>query len=413
MAGEATISGSQAALKVLYPNGEPPKDINEQYTTLKELKKETNFVGELAYVPIQNANPQGSSSTVANAQTALYQGNYVRFALTRVSHYGLARITGEAAEAAVKDEGALVDLWENETKGAAQTEMSVTAAYLFGTGDGVLGRGLSGASGTTWTLATDFNMNYLELNMLIGAVSATGLASTVRSGSARLTGIDRRSRTVTSGSAFTSQISGLQNTDYIVRFGDNHNAGARRVIIGLDEYVKGGTSPGTLLGLNRDSDPVRLAGQAIDYAGWAMEDAIVDASAQGGFHGVGYANVAVMNNLEFANMKKSLGAKIIYDRGSGGSKNGSHSFSEVSIEGENGPIRIIADPFCPRYKCFMLRMSDFSLFTLKGWPHIQKQDGLDFLRLSSDDAFEVRWVSYGNLKCKNPGPQVKLTSFGQ
>src|SRR4051812_36488991 len=131
----ATISGSQAALKVLYPDGEIPKSINDMYVLQKRMKKDKDFVGELAYVPIQNANPQGSSADLQEAQNNVFQGNYLRFALTRVSHYGVARITGEAAEAAVKSEGAMVDLWDNETRGIATTEMSTIATYLYGTGD--------------------------------------------------------------------------------------------------------------------------------------------------------------------------------------------------------------------------------------------------------------------------------------
>jgi hypothetical protein len=128
----ATVAGSQAALKVLYPNGELPKSINEMYVLHKRLKKETDFVGELAYVPLQNANPQGSAANFTDAQASIFQGNYLRFALQRVSHFGVARVTGEAAEAAVKSEGALVDLWDNETRGIATTEMSCLATYLYG-----------------------------------------------------------------------------------------------------------------------------------------------------------------------------------------------------------------------------------------------------------------------------------------
>jgi hypothetical protein len=408
----ATLAGSQAALKILYPNGELPKDINEQYMLLKRLKKETNFTGESAYVALQNANPQGTGRTVANAQTALYQGNYVRFNLTRVSHYGLARVTGEAAQAAVKEEGALTDLWDNETKGAAQTEMNVMAAYLYGTGDATLAAldGSGAVAATTITLSSSANMNYFELNALLGAVSTTGLSPTVRTGSARVTGIDRRSRTLTSGSNWSTQITGLTNTDYLVRYGDNAASGTGYVITGLGAYVVGGTAPGTLHGLNRNTDPVRLAGQAIDYSGWAMEDAIVDASAQSGFQGIGYPNVIVANNIDVANMKKSLGAKIHFERPGG--KEGSHGFSSLTIEGEDGPVEVLADPFCPRNKAWMLRLSDFCLWSLKAAPHLQKFDGLDFLRVATEDSFEVRFAFYGNLKCKNPGPHVQLQNFG-
>jgi hypothetical protein len=407
----ATVSGSQAALKVLYPDGELPKSINDMFVFQKRLKKDTDFVGELAYVPIQNANPQGSSQDFTQAQANIYQGNYLRFALTRVQHYGIARITGEAAEAAVRTEGALVDLWDNETKGIATTEMSVMATYLYGTGDGTLGTmGGSGAvASTTITLAAGTNMNYFELNMKLKAVSATGTSPTVRTGSARVTGIDRRNRTLTTDANWSVNITGFTNADYLVRDGDQ--AGTSVVnLTGLSSYVAGGTAPGTLFSLNRNTDPVRLAGQNIDYQSWAMEDAVVDASGQAGFQGIGYPNVLLLNNIEFANLKKSLGSKINFYRP--GSSEGKYSFSDVVIEGENGPIELLPDPFCPRQKAFLVSMDKFSLFSLKAAPHLAKYDGIEFLRRPDADAYEVRFAFYGNLKCKNPGPHVQLTNFG-
>ncbi len=410
----ATIAGSTAAMKVLYPNGELPKSINETFTTLKRLKKETEFVGELAYVPIQNANPQGSSAVFATAQANIRQGSYLRSALTRVQHHGVARVTGEAAEAAVKSEGALVDLWDNETRGCATTEMASLATYLFGTGNAVIGQILSGVATTTVTLTTDANMNYFELGMTLRVLAnsgGTGLSPTVRAvGSAAIvTGIDRRNRTLTFGSALSTHATSALDTDYLVRDGDQALAGVASVITGLDAYVAGGTAPATLFGLVRSADPVRLAGQAIDYTGWAHEDAVVDGSAQAGFQGIGYPSVLVCNNIDVANMKKSLGSKIIYNDGGGKAK---HSFSGVSIDGEAGPIEVLADPFCPRNKAFLLKLDAFSLFSLKAAPHLNKFDGMDFMRRPDADAYEVRFVFYGNVKCKNAGPQVKLTNWG-
>ncbi len=409
----AILAASQAALKVLYPKGEVPKSVHKMFPLHNRMKKETDFVGELAYIPLQNANPQGSSATFAQAQANVYQGNYVRFSLTRVKHYGIARVDGEAAEAAVKSEGALVDLWDNETKGIAVTETMCLATYLYGSGDGTLGATLSGTAGTTVTMATGTNMNYFELNMTVGAVSTTGLASTVRTGGAakaRITGIDRRNRTLTFAANLVASITDVVDGDYLVRYGDAHSAGTASVLTGIDSYVAGGATPGTLFGLNRNTDPVRLAGQSIDYTGWAMEDAVVDASAQAGFQGIGYPDLLVLNNVDFANMKKSMGAKLVYNRP--GSSEGKHGFSDIVIEGEAGPIEILADPFCPRNKAWLLKKDAFSLFSLKAAPHIAKLDDISFLRLSDADTYEVRFAFYGNLKCKNPGPHVKLTNFG-
>ena len=410
----ATIAGSQAALKVLYPNGEPPKSIQEMFVILKRLKKDTDFVGELAYVPIQNANPQGSSADFSEAQANIYQGNYLRFSLSRVTHYGIARVTGEAAEAAVKSEGALVDLWDNETKGSSTTEMSTLATYLYGNGDATLGTmgGSGSVSSTSVTLASGTNMNYFELNMMLKTVSAVGLSPTVRAGKIRVTGIDRRNRILTFAanldSGSTTGITSPANTDYFVRAGDQAGSSAT-VITGLAELVKGGTAPGTVHGLNRNADPTRLAGTSIDYTGWAPEDAVVDASAQVGFHGLGYPNVLVCNNIEAATLKKSLSTKLVFNR-PGGEK-ATYSFSDVVIEGEDGPIEVVADPFCPRNTAYLLKLDAFSLFSLKAAPHLAKYDGMEFMRRPDADAYEVRFAFYGNLKCKNPGPHVKLTNF--
>jgi hypothetical protein len=255
-------------------------------------------------------------------------------------------------------------------------------------------------------------MNYFELNMTLKMVSATGLSPTVRAGTIRVTGIDRRARTLTFAanldSGSTTGITSPANTDYFVRAGDQAGSSAT-VITGLDELVKGGTSPGTVHGLNRNTDPVRLAGQSIDYQGWAPEDAAVDASAQAGFQGIGYPNVLVCNNIEAASLKKSLSTKIHFNRPGG--KEATYSFSDVTIEGESGPIEILADPFCPRNKAFLLKMDAFSLFSLKAAPHLAKYDGIEFLRRPDADAYEVRFAFYGNLKCKNPGPHIKLTNF--
>lgn len=413
----ATLAASAAALKTLYPKGEMPKSINEMFQALKRLKKETDFVGELAYVALQNANSQGSAAPFGEAQANVFQGNYVRFALTRVKHYGIARVDGEAAEAAVKDAGAMVDLWENETKGAAVTETSCLATYIYGNGDGVLGQILSGQTTTVVTLQPGVNMNYFELNMTLAAVSAPGLSSTVRVGGAakaRVTGIDRVNRTLTFSGTLVSLITDVIATDYLVRSGDQHTAtNEAAVITGYDEYVRGGSAsdlPGTIFALNRNSDITRLAGQAKNYAGFAMEDAVVDASALCGFQGIGYPNLLVANNIDVANMKKSMSAKLHYNRP--GTSEGKYGFSTITIEGEAGPIEILADPFCPRNKAWLLKSDQFSLFSLKAAPHVAQLDDNRFLRLTDADAYEIRFAFYGNLKCKNPGPHIKLTNFG-
>ena len=410
MPGEATVAGTTEALKLLYPSGKVPESINDKFQLFKRLTKKTDFVGENAVVPIQNAYPQGSSGTIANAQTAAAQGNYKRFQVTRKSHYGVARISGEAAEAAVKSEGALVDLWKNEMDGAVKTELIAHSTYMYGDGDGTLAKILSGSATATVTLEATANMNYFSLNMLLVAVSAKGLSPTVRVGSARVTGIDRKNRTLTFAGNLSASITGVTDTDYLCRFGDNSAAGVNNAAItGLAQWIVGGAAPGTLFGLQRNQDPVAFSGQAADYVGWTIEDAVQDATAQAGFIGIGDPNIMVMNTLEYTALKRSLGAKIIYDGGGGTAVGG---FKDAYIEGDAGPIKIVKDPFCPRNVGYLLNDETVHLKSLNGAPHLMKSDGVNFLRLPTEDVYEARWVFYGNLICTNPAPNIRMTNLG-
>ena len=411
----ATLSGSQAALKVLYPDGGIPLSIQKKFAVQDKMGKDTGFVGELAYVPIQNAAPQGVGATTTLAQTYEKQGNYLRFTLSRVKTYGVVRIDGDVLDAAVKQKGALVDLWDNETKCVLMTMMGELETHIFGNGTGVISTGtLSAVAAVTLTLSSANNMNYFELGMPIGAVdSATSLSPTVRSGAQVITSIDRLNRTITGASNWSTAIASLATSDFLIRAGNGAAGGVAKVITGLAAYVEGGSSPAALWSLTRTTDPVRLAGTAIDCTGLAMEDAVVDASARQGFFGIGDAQVLVANNIEIAAMKKSMGAKITYTRqGDGGSTKGVHSFSGLVIEGENGPIQVIASPFCPRNVAYLLRISDFDMFTLGKGPVLEERDGNKSRIKSDDDVFETRFRFYGNLRCKNPGPQCRLYNFG-
>lgn len=407
----ATISGSTAAMRILYPDGEIPKALHKVFPSLDKIKKTTDFNGESEYVALQHENPQGSSRQYATAVGSLQQGTYNRFNITRVKHFGLARIDGEAAEAAVKrGGGALVDLWENETRGISMTEMKCHAIYMFGTGDAVLGQMSSGHTTTTVTMASGTNMNYFDLGMRVGAVSTTGTGATVYTGYARVTGIDRLNRTLTFSAALDTLITGVGATSYLVRAGDEISSAQNQVMTGLASYVEGGTSPAALFGLTRSTDPVRLAGQTASFAGIPMEEAVQEASALCGFQGLGYPSVLIANNREIANMKKNLEGKTMLDRSS--SSVGASGFSKVVIEGEAGPIEIVSDPFCPRNVAYLLKWDEWILHSLGAAPHLKNYDKNDFLRVQSDDAYQVDFVSYLQMKLKNPGPQFRLTSFG-
>ena len=404
---KTTIAGVQAAMKILYPKGEMPESINEEYVFHKALKKQEDFTGEFAYVALKHANPQGIGKLVSDAQTADNSQAFKRFTLTRSKFFATARIDGEAAEAAVKTEGALVDLVEDKVSGTAQSFVHDLAVYNYGNGSGVLAQVLSIASSPTYTLTTTTNMNNLELGMTVQFVSDATLSPTLRAGGGfAITAIDRLNKTVTLAGEPTNDANG----DYIVRASMASSSGTNSTYFGLESYVEGGSSPSALYGLTRTSDPVRLAGQTKSYTGEAMEDAVLDACALSAIQGIGSPDTLIANPIQVSAMKRSVGGRIVYDRTA--SPKAGVGFSGLVFETEAGHIDVMSDPYCPLQTAYLVRKKDWSLWSLGKAPHMEKNDGLTYLRIADDDAFEVRWKFYGALKLTNPGCQFRLTGFG-
>lgn len=412
----ATVASSLAILKRMYPNGELPNATYTNFPTLALMPKMTELGGDDYQSSLQNENPQAAASNYADAANNFIPGTYNRFLVTRVKHYSLARIQGDAMEAArSKGATAMIDLWANETKGASTTEQKCLSTYLFGTGSGALAQVSGGVGTNTLTLTSSDAVINLDLGMLLTAVSADDPATAVvRGGGARITSITRDPDAAAvgcTGAAWNVQIPGLVANDFLARVGDTPVGGVARVITGLPSWIAGGSAPGTLFGLNRNTDPVRLAGQTKSYAGTPMEEAIIDAEARLGFQGsMVQGKLLVANNRDVANLKKALSAKVVYDRVK--SAVAGISFKSIEVEGDYGPIQVVADPFCPRGTAYMLNKETFQLCSMGAAPRILDFDGNRFLRVANDDAYEVRFGFYGFFKCSKPVDNFRLTGFG-
>lgn len=405
----ATISGSSAVVKTLYPKGELPKSGYQSFPMMAMAAKKTDFKGVNAVVALQTEYPQGVGIDIGTAQGALAQGTYKAFTVTRQERFAVARIKGQALKACEGNEGALVDLWKNECDGASMSLMKDLEIFWFGSGTGT--RGAATFSTVTATLSVTSNAINFDLGMKVGAVSDNTTSPTARSGSTTITGIDRLNGTLTSATNWTTAITGLTNGDFLLRYGDAASSGTVYVPFGLAALVEGGTSPSAIYSLTRSTDPVRLAGQTSSYAGIPMEEAIVDADGAISVQWMGGGQkVLLANNKDVANMKKQLGAKVNYDRAA--TSVAGVSFKSIEIEGDGGPIKVVANPFCPRNTAYLGTINFAKEMSLGPAPHLQDYDKNDFLRVATDDALEARFAYYGNRVCELPVSWYRLTSFG-
>jgi hypothetical protein len=433
-----TYSAVQAILKTKYPDGAIPQALYKNFPLLALVKKTTNFDGDFRVVALQNERPQGSSSQfaiaqgVAKAGTNGGGGSYKRFSVYRTRHYGLLRMDGETMKAAVRTSGALVDLWNNETDGISTNELQELEFQLFGDGTGTRGVVLS-STATTFTLLTPSDAVNFALGMKLDFVAPAGTApiatvpATLAAGDGvYVSGINRQTGVITvvgvggtvnigtggGGAGVTANYKVVRSGDFnptpgVVAVGTGYASGP---VTGIQSWITTPAVGDDFWGLNRTADPVRLAGQVLAVSGLPMNEALMEAEARVLVQGVGSPDTILVNPLDLQNLKKALGSDVVYDRVQ--SNVAGISFKSIQYDGANGPMNIVADPFCPRYKAFMLQLPSWELSTLGAAPQMLDWDNNDYLRVNDNDQYEVRFGHYGQFICNNPGANIVLTNFG-
>jgi hypothetical protein len=392
-----------------------PKALYSKFPVFSSVPKFTDLNGDDFHMALQNETPQAAGSTYADAAASYVASTYNRFFVTKVYHYSLARIRGPVADAAAaKNDGAFADLMTNEADGAMKTEMKDEEIYMFGLGDGVRGAisSTSTVASTTISLANGDDIVKFDLGMIVEAYTAAGFGGTKRVGSAQITGIvrDPGNPQLSTGSNWSAQITSLAVGDVLVRKSDGHAAGVAKVITGLRGWVPGGTTPGTLFSCNRNTDPLRLAGQTKDFTGESPEVAAIEAEALLGVQGAGgEGKVMVCHTRDLASLKKVAVGKIQYDRMEGATAG--LSFKTVVLDGDYGPIRIIGSPFATRGEAFLGDIGTLKLRSMGKWPKVLGLDGQKWLRLSTDDAYEIRCGGYGFFEVLSPFEWFRLTGF--
>lgn len=413
MSAAAQLDVSAAILKTRYPEGRLPKANYRNFKHTSMLKKIEDFSGDSKVVAIQTENPQGSSSSYGTALNALEQGTYIKFTVTPVNHYGIARIRGDALKRAASSMGALVDLWKNETDGISMTEVKGLEINSFRNGTAVWGTINSSVTGqTVITLSQAADVVNFDMGMTVQAVnSATSLSPTVRIGTAKITGIDRVAGTLTFASAIDSLLLGVQNGDSLVRAGDAAQGGTATVITGAALWISGDGT--TLFGRDRSSDPVRMSGQAPDLTGINMEDALIEAEAKLVVQGFATDDlVAWCNPLTIKELKKTVGGKVTYPRTTMETTIPGISFRAYEFEGDNGTIKLISNPFYPVGGFLMADMAECSLDSMGPAPHLQDYDTNKFLRTGTDDTWQVAFATYGQTIYKMPVKFLRGLNWG-
>lgn len=367
------------------------------------VQKRTDFVGANKVVALRNGSPQGRGAAFASALNNITASTYNKFTVTRVRDYAFGQITTEAIRASKNDAGALVDGLKTEVDGAVYTCMRSLAINMFLNGGGARGRisSTSSVAGTSITLSNVSDVVNFEVGMVLNLSANDGTTGAKRVGTVTLTGVDRTAGTLTA-SANWNTITGAAVNDYIFQNGDIE--ATKSMVSGLAAWIPATapTSGDSFFGLDRSTDPVRLAGvRYTSGSGGPIEEILIDVAALVSREG-GRPDVAFMNPLDYANFVKALGSKVSYDRVASIDEP-DVGFEAVKLMGPKGPVKVVPDLNCPKGIGYMLTLNTWSLNSLGPAPGILEEDGMRILRNYNSDDYIVRVGYYANLVCEAPG----------
>lgn len=273
------------------------------------------------------------------------------------------------------------------------------AFELFSDGSGARAIVASGTnpSGNTYIITID-NVNKIvnfEVGMTLVHFTLSGTTITVSGTStATITAVDRANGLVTvlasapdAGWITADQRLAVQGD---VSSGSFTTASAM-ALSGIAAWIPTATpgSTDSFWGVNRSTDPTRLAGLRYDARSYTIEEGMTNALAFLNREG-GKPDLCIIDFASYAALVNSLGAKVQYVQVN-------HDEVEVAFEGITfqsayGRVTVLADRNCPPQTAYLLTMNTWKLRSLGKVPHILTygMEGLEGLRVGNADALEVR-----------------------
>ena len=397
MATNFDLTAANAVLKELYFGQTPENLVYKTNPVLALIPKKTDAGGKYVPAPIIVGASQGRSATFSSAQANQSPVLAKEFLVTRVSDYSIATIDNQTMLATKGDKAAFVEGLKTVVDGAFRSATLSAAAAAFRDGTGSIGKISSISSGViTLTVAADAVQ--FEVNQVLQVATSAG--GTARNAKGYVIAVDRTAGTVTvstSQGGSAGDPSSWAANDYIHTDGDI-NAKMKGLAAWLPTSAP--TAGDNFFGVDRSSDPARLAG--VRYAGTTqpIEEALIDASMLLAREG-GMPEYCFMSFASYAALEKALGAKVNYVNVEGPA---GIAFKGIRVYGANTEIKVIPDRNCPSATAYLLTLDNWKLMSLNDVPHLFRYaDGLEALRVYNQDAAEARVGYYGNLWCNAPG----------
>lgn len=390
--------------KRLYPDG-LESILYEMSPTYGLLKKWDKFYGEGKFLSWMFAPGAGGSHDFATAQANKTASAFKRPFITRTSDYSLVSMDEEWLEASENDKGAVVEGFKVSMDSALYQINHSISSQFFGNGGGSRGKLASGSvAGTTLTLENPQQAVNFHKGMYLQSSATDGLSGAVRAGRVQLAAVNRATGVLTATGNWNAGIGAIVNTDYLFREGD-FGFGLK----GLSAWnpPTAPTGGDSFFGIDRSDDPEWLAGQRYAPTTGNYEEILIDACALTWQIGGGKVSHAIMNPIDWANLVKEVGSKNVVNVPSTKPTIGYKALELYTGTGDS--VKVIGDPFCPRYRAHLLNLSTWEIWSLKAVPRILNGDGNETLREPNADARELRVGGRLQVVCTAPQQNCVVT----
>ena len=405
-------------LKTIYHPGQVQYMAFKKHPTLALISKNsTNFGGAAYGFAVEYGRQPGRSATFANAQANAILASGTRdaqFLVTRVSDYGIARITTEAMLASEKDNAAFQQAAKNAMERAIYGVSFSLAQAIWGIGAGNIGTIATNPVGAPTITLTNIedSINFYPGQRLVAtaAVGAGALRVDVGGldGTITVLSVNHDTGVITAGVAAATNWSDFNDTlalgDTLYQEGDYIGGGAVSRISGIPAWVPAvAPGAGAFFNVNRTADPHALAGIRPNVAAPAsIHEKLIVACGTSARLGAETDHI-FMNPEDVSDLVLELEGRVQYSKvTSPKSKEVAQvSFDSIKFMTPMGAVDIVADQFVPRRRVWGLKMDTWHLGSLGGAPRVLA--GLDDLIVNNQDAREIRIGYFGNLYCTAPG----------
>ena len=324
----------------------------------------------------------GAGTEDGELPKALSSG-YAQFVAPLKNLYGTIEISDKAIRASQSNEGAFVDLLNDEMDSLIRSSTFNFSRMLFGDGSGLLATISAAPTPDSGIYNVDSTINLAE-----GMVVDIYTGKTLDTAGAVIATVDRSSKKIT----FTGDVGDATQSDtlYIQNSRDLEITGLKAVfeadeLYGIEREGKSWLTPyqKTLFG---------------DMTEEKLQEAIDSVEEYGG----GKINFIVCSR---GVRRKLISALSAYRKTDSIDLEG--GYRALSFNG----IPVVADRFCPKGTMYLLNTDDFGLHQLCDWQWLEGEDGKILKQIPGKPVYTATLVKYAELMCYRPVGQGMLANI--